>query len=299
MEEEENTAREKRCSSGEQPSEAGTQIYTPDNNTFREHTFEYVDDGDYSESVYSTDELEPTYDQSRQRRRRTREDFASLETPLTYQPAGHRDNSSGSSIDWKTWLSANVAKFDSSPTKSRLTEIEFALPTMPKNFSGGHIRESTQIHEGLDEDAKTPEPPTHKPTLPTTPLATVETNVVKASPRQRSIKHLTPPGRRSSLHENDSPSQAPPIPPKSILRSIPSPLKRARSNLGNMMSPSISSSPGLSAAVQRQFGPVSGRTAVGSGARNREATDGWSNEWRHGRSYHQTTASSEEGGAFI
>jgi hypothetical protein len=145
----------------------------------------------------------------------------------------------------------------SPPSPSKPSEIEYALPTMPKSFSGGHVRESAQIHEDYDEEMKTPEPPTRKPTLPTSPLATVEPNVVKLPPQQRSLKRTTPPANRRSLHENDAPSGVPPIPPKSALRAAPSLLRRAGPNIGYSVTPSISSSPGLSAAVQRQFGPVS------------------------------------------
>ncbi|KAK1779996.1 hypothetical protein QBC45DRAFT_324823 [Copromyces sp. CBS 386.78] len=215
---------------------------------------EVTDNNDYTESVYSTDEIgngppNGAFDDSYSLRNRR-----SVGSPLTYQPANHRIESSASSVDWKTWLSANVGKNESTP--STPVEVEYAIPTMPNSFPNRHVRESTQINEDLEDDHDVYDPPTHQPSLPISPLATIEPNVVKLSPEQRSIKRTTPPLSGRAMLENDSPG-APPIPAKSVLRCTPSPLKRSGRNRGHYMSPSITSSPGLSAAVQRQFGPVS------------------------------------------
>ncbi|KAK4187263.1 hypothetical protein QBC35DRAFT_499168 [Podospora australis] len=217
-------------------------------------------DLDYSESVYSTDEIEAAgrgTDVARGQGSRgwKAANRQSTETPATYQPKGyHRETSSASSVDWKTWLSANIAKLDSSPPLPKPpSEVEYALPTMPNNFSGGHVREAAQIYGDEDDYL---ELPTRKPTLPTTPLTPVEPNVVKIQPAQRSVKRNSPPSGGRTLPENDIPGGPPPIPIKSALR--PSPLKISRPNTGrSITTPSITSSPGLTAAVQRQFGPVS------------------------------------------
>lgn len=215
---------------------------------------EVTDNNDYTESVYSTDDvvtappnaaLDDSYDLRNRR---------SVGSPLAYHPANNRIESSASSVDWKTWLSANVGKNESSP--STPVEVEYAIPTMPNSFPNRHVRESTQITEDCEDDGDVYEPPTHRPSLPISPLATIEPNVVKLSPEQRSIKRTTPPLSGRALLENDSP-RAPPIPAKSALRCTPSPLKRPGPNGGHYVTPSITSSPGLSAAVQRQFGPVS------------------------------------------
>ncbi|KAK0703511.1 hypothetical protein B0T26DRAFT_744310 [Lasiosphaeria miniovina] len=216
---------------------------------------------DYSESVYSSDGQDAA---------ETRPNLGPLTTArdantpggirLTYQPAGYRTDSSVSSIDWKTWLSANVAKMEQSPMASSRSEVEFALPTMPKSFTSGHVREPAQIFDDYDdEEFDVFEPPTHKPTLPTTPLAVVEPNVVKLSPLQRSVKRITPPSGGRPLLENDSPTGAPPIPLKSPLRGVaPPPLKFvATAQTARSATPSVASSPGLTAAVQRQFGSYS------------------------------------------
>ncbi|EAA36578.3 hypothetical protein GE21DRAFT_2047 [Neurospora crassa] len=215
---------------------------------------EVTDNNDYTESVYSTDEigngplngaLDDSYSLCNRR---------SVGSPLAYHPANHRIESSASSVDWKTWLSANIGKDEASP--STPVEVAYAIPTMPNSFPNRHVRESTQINEECEDDGGVYEPPTHRLSLPISPLATIEPNVVKLSPEQRSIKRTTPPLSGRALLENDSPG-APPIPAKSVLRCTPSPLKRSSGpNPGHYMSPSITSSPGLSAAVQRQFGPV-------------------------------------------
>lgn len=215
-----------------------------------------TDNNDYTESVYSTDEVGNGQPNGAMDDGYSRNNRRSVGSPLTYHPAYHRNESSASSVDWKTWLSANIGKNESSP--STPVEVEYAVPTMPNNFPNRHVREPTQITEDCEDDRSVYEPPTHRPSLPISPLATIEPNVVKLSPEQRSTKRTTPPLSGRAMLENDSPG-APPIPAKSVLRCTPSPLKRSEQNKGHYTSPSITSSPGLSAAVQRQFGPVSTR----------------------------------------
>ncbi|KAK2075065.1 hypothetical protein P8C59_009223 [Phyllachora maydis] len=148
---------------------------------------------------------------------------------------------------------------------------------MPNSISHGHVREAAQIHEDDETDnSARMTPQTRMPTLPTTPLSAVEPNVVRISPFQRSVKRMTPPSlspppppppRSDARHlpENESfGSSPPPIPVRSARRPSPSPSKRpGQAYLGMTGShpfsaaPSITSSPGLSAAVQRQFGPTS------------------------------------------
>lgn len=223
-------------------------------------------DEDYTESIYSTDEAETVPAYATLGGSTSDQDSKVVgghlpQPPVTYQPAGYRESSSVSSVDWKTWLSANIAKLESSPIPIKPAEVEFALPTMPKNFSRGHIREAAQLYN--DDDADYFELPTRKPTLPTTPLAPVEPNILKLFPTQRSVKRTTPPSAMGkTLQENDSPGGPPPIPARSALR--PSPLKISRPGTGrSTTAPSISSSPGLTAAVQKQFGPVSGYNGRG------------------------------------
>ena len=247
----------------------------------------------YSESVYSAenDEHRPVRP-------------GADETPTAYRPGGQRGASEASSIEWKMWLSANLGKFDPTLSPSKQSEVEFALPSMPKSFqsghfasSSGHVREHAQIH-GEDEDHARNQhggddvftPPAHKPTLPTTPLKQVQSNVVKPSPLQVKKKTSTSNGsanrngKRQLMVENERPGASgpgspapvyhflqappplppPPIPPRSKLR--PSPLRLSRvtnsavdSNVRKSCGAySVTSSPGLTEAVLKQFGPVAG-----------------------------------------
>ncbi|KAK4176872.1 hypothetical protein QBC36DRAFT_212968 [Triangularia setosa] len=253
--------------SNSQESDDCTQIHASKRNGQQsEIDSDSETDEDYTESIYSTDEVEAapvpiasSVDANDRDPKVVAGHFS--QGPVTYQPAGYRESSTVSSGDWKMWLSANIAKLDSSPTPTRPADVEFALPTMPKNFSRGHVREPAQIYH--DDDADYFEPPTRKPTLPTTPLTPVEPNILKLFPTQRSVKRTTPPSAMGkTLPENDSPGGPPPIPARSALR--PSPLKISRPGTGrSTTAPSINSSPGLTAAVQRQFGPVSGYNGRG------------------------------------
>ncbi|KAK3330478.1 hypothetical protein B0H66DRAFT_572526 [Apodospora peruviana] len=271
MEEEQNTemrlvsSHQESGANSQNASEDGTQIHRLGGRDYVRGTDSASANGvDYTESIYSTDECGPSQTQDNldagarlhEITKKSNPNEAD-HTPLTYRPARYRVDSSGSSIDWMTWLSANVAKLESSPFPSKLSEVEYALPTMPRRFLRGHVRESAQIYDEDEEDVEAFEPPTHKPTLPTSPLSVVEPNVVKLSPTQRSVKRTTPPSAGRTLLENYSPLDVPPIPVKSILRSTPSPMKRARPKIGHSLASSAASSPGLTAAVQRQFGPVS------------------------------------------
>lgn len=135
---------------------------------------------------------------------------ASILTDMpTYQPTGQRHISTASSIEWKACLSADVEKKEKSPgsptkVSGRVSEVEYAMPTMPKSFGCGHVREAAQIGS-CDEDEHYSSPTVHMPTSPTTPLGAIDSNIVKLSPRQRSILRTTPPPSRI-LQENEQPT---------------------------------------------------------------------------------------------
>lgn len=71
----------------------------------------------------------------------------------TYRPAipGARDRrtaSSASSTEWKKWMSSEVAKLERAKDhNSTGSYVNYALPTMPKSFHTGHVRESAQIND--------------------------------------------------------------------------------------------------------------------------------------------------------
>jgi hypothetical protein len=72
----------------------------------------------------------------------------------TYRPAmpatrGHRATNSASSTEWKTWMSSEVAKLEKGKdnANSSSSYVNYALPTMPRFFNGGHVRENAQIDD--------------------------------------------------------------------------------------------------------------------------------------------------------
>ncbi|OIW31031.1 hypothetical protein CONLIGDRAFT_614451 [Coniochaeta ligniaria NRRL 30616] len=259
-------------------SEYGTEIRRPEEAFYEDA---------YSESVYSSDEpaagpaLNPMQSLTEVVKgppSSTGNMSMSVDPPVTYRPTGHRVVSSVSSIDWKTWLSANVARLEPSPSPPRPAEIDFALPSMPSSHGQGHVREGAQIEEDEEEGFPRQDgPATHKPTLPISPLTPFQSNASKISPFQKSTFRATPPtadalaevDNQKSLSERresfdtplPSPELPPPIPPRSPLRKNPYPKKRS----GFLYTPSVAASntatsPGLTAAVEKQFGPATTQT---------------------------------------
>ncbi|KAH6705168.1 hypothetical protein BKA61DRAFT_559427 [Leptodontidium sp. MPI-SDFR-AT-0119] len=77
----------------------------------------------------------------------------------TYRPtipsgSGHRATSSASSVEWKKWMSSEVAKLERVKENTNTSYVNYALPTMPKSFQIGHVREAAQIN---DDDADVPQ----------------------------------------------------------------------------------------------------------------------------------------------
>ncbi|KAH7390196.1 hypothetical protein BKA64DRAFT_579772 [Cadophora sp. MPI-SDFR-AT-0126] len=70
----------------------------------------------------------------------------------TYRPTlpsgiGHRVTSSASSVEWKKWMSSEVAKLERVKENTNTSYVNYALPTMPKSFQSGHVREAAQIND--------------------------------------------------------------------------------------------------------------------------------------------------------
>ncbi|CZS91659.1 hypothetical protein WAI453_011846 [Rhynchosporium graminicola] len=70
----------------------------------------------------------------------------------TYRPTmpignGHRATSSASSVEWKKWMSSEVAKLERVKENSNTSYVNYAFPTMPKSFQKGHVREAAQIND--------------------------------------------------------------------------------------------------------------------------------------------------------
>ena len=277
--------------STEQDSDAGTHVHSPSAAAGRPSD---PDDGDsakdmgYTESVYTTDDDDDDND----------------DTPTIYRHAGSGSGSgigfgsrqgresTASSVDWKTWLSANVGRFGhppffSPPKPNRRPEQ--TQPGMPRRLAG-HVRERAQTHGDCDDDDDyvhdyynddynddddvfKPTPPKRKPTRPRTtqtPLAQVQPNVIaQSTPTTPTTPTPIPAGKRSGrravLAENEKPTEpteadeageTPVPPPRSKLR--PSPLRVRRHHRHQHHHAHFrrgrSSSPGLTEAVRRQFG---------------------------------------------
>ncbi|KUJ09779.1 uncharacterized protein LY89DRAFT_597749 [Mollisia scopiformis] len=70
-----------------------------------------------------------------------------------YRPSGphnvgHSVTSSGSSQEWKKWMSSEVGKFERTKENNVTpTYINYTLPTMPRTYNTGHVRENAQIND--------------------------------------------------------------------------------------------------------------------------------------------------------
>ncbi|KAF3768687.1 hypothetical protein M406DRAFT_71670 [Cryphonectria parasitica EP155] len=121
-----------------------------------------------------------------------------VEATTTYRPTGERLASTASSVDWKTRLSFEVERAEDwlpSPTRvsGRASEVEYVVPTMPRAFGQGHVREAAQIGPYEEDEHRSTTPAVRMPTNPTTPLSSVEPNINKLTPQQRSVMQTTPP----------------------------------------------------------------------------------------------------------
>ncbi|KAI1099267.1 hypothetical protein F4804DRAFT_349499 [Jackrogersella minutella] len=112
-------------------------------------------------------------------------------SPPVYRPTPppvpkHRVTSSASSVEWKTWLSANVSKLEGTPDHADMSILKYKVPS---SRTTGHIRENAQIH---DEDEQPPLE-VYKPTRPDSVLATIEQNA-RASPQagRPTLKSVSP-----------------------------------------------------------------------------------------------------------
>ena len=124
----------------------------------------------------------------------------SADPQMTYQPTNYRINSSISSVDWKTWLSANDAKQELSP--SRLGRIKDGLPTsIPPRH--GHVREGAEVDDEIDLTQPAGSP-TRSPSPSALPLATIEPNVVKKLYAQGQTR-LAAVSPIEKMAENDDP----------------------------------------------------------------------------------------------
>lgn len=163
----------------------------------------------YSESNYSSDTLIRRLDMGQEYQLAkpfnasgSRGETDVFEDTPTYRPTGERQVSTASSIGWKTWLSADVAKLEPPPTRvsGQPPEVEYRIPTMPRSLGHGHVREAAQTGS-CEEDEDNAKPPVRMPASSATPLSAIDSNVIKLSPQQRSVmRTITPPA--AELHRD-------------------------------------------------------------------------------------------------
>lgn len=203
MQEEQN-AWAQQSSVRDQDSDTGTQVHHGGDRggNVPETDSDSAKDLDYSESVYSSDEGD--------RGAKAANGNSAANTPAMYR---RREPSTASSVDWKTWLSANVDKLEPAPSPSKPSSYaERALPALPKKLHTtaanrfpslrGHVREQAQIddeddrYRGQDynnendntndaDDVFTPTPtqkPARETTTPTTPTTTTTIPTSTATP---------------------------------------------------------------------------------------------------------------------
>lgn len=170
--------------------------------------------------------------------------------PQTYTPTmpQSRTVSNTSSVEWKTWLSANAAHTDAklaNTVTQNLTEVHYANSSMPKSL--GHVRERAEIED--------PESPTLYRAMGTgkaklqTPLRVTSHNPRQASSASRveldinDSKLSTPFRDENTIPKTDGRVarrlrgiyNPPPIPPRSSLRTTPSmPLIQPRLSHSNL-----------------------------------------------------------------
>ncbi|PBP22594.1 hypothetical protein BUE80_DR006465 [Diplocarpon rosae] len=158
----------------------------------------------------------------------------------TYRPTmpsgnGHRTTSSAGSNEWKKWMSTEVAKLERVKENSG-SYVNYALPTMPKSFHSGHVREAAQINDDDSEIAQKkvvavkpplgvvqqsnsniPPPPVLKPILKNRSAVTLVENPEPVILQTSTVPIPPPP---------PPPPLPPPIPNRSPLRPM-----RSRSSL--------------------------------------------------------------------
>lgn len=145
----------------------------------------------------------------------------------TYRPSlhsinSHRVTTSNGSTEWKSWMSSEVAKLErAKENKPSSTYVNYALPTMPKSFQGGHVRESAQID---DEDTEISQPGA---SVTKQPLGILQQNPnIQPLPLRPILKRQSQISLFENVSNGSTPSipvpPPPPIPARSPLRATQS-----------------------------------------------------------------------------
>ncbi|KAH8749435.1 hypothetical protein BGZ57DRAFT_776032 [Hyaloscypha finlandica] len=150
----------------------------------------------------------------------------------TYRPVmpsggSHRVTGSTGSIEWKKWMSSEVAKLERSKENASTSYVNYALPTMPKSFHAKHVREAAQIN---DDDDEISQPKAYVAKQPLGLVQQQNPNIPSAPALKPILKNRS----AVSLVENTEvqkegsstipipPPPPPPIPVRSPLRPMPS-----------------------------------------------------------------------------
>ncbi len=140
--------------------------------------------------------------------------------------SGRRVTDSMGSTDWKKWMSSEVAKLERAKDNTvNAPYVNYALPTMPRAFHTGHVRESAQIS---DEDVEVPQTRIPSVKQPLSIVQPVNPNiqnppVLKPILKKRSTVSLVETTEKVNQPTSTIPIPIPPpIPPRSPLRLMPS-----------------------------------------------------------------------------
>ncbi|KAK4145732.1 uncharacterized protein C8A04DRAFT_35545 [Dichotomopilus funicola] len=138
-------------STADEDSDSGTQVHHSVGPHTQTTDSDSAKDLDYSESVYSSDEGDHV-SKTRTVVRGPRKQNMTTDTPALYRrQASHREASMVSSAEWKTWLSANVDKFEPTLSPKDPTTFRAMSPATSRRRSlHGHVREQAQIHDDTD-----------------------------------------------------------------------------------------------------------------------------------------------------
>lgn len=135
--------------------------------------------------------------------------------PPKYQPLSklpYRVASSASSVEWKSWLSANVSKLEDSSVNLDCEGMEVRDSSVPKlPHPSGHVRENAQISEDDEDEAQDANKGATRGSAQSTDALSASKLPEEPSPDAQKVTPI--------LMEE---SEAPPIPRKSSLRSAAS-----------------------------------------------------------------------------
>ena len=150
----------------------------------------------------------------------------------TYRPVmpsggSHRVTGSTGSIEWKKWMSSEVAKLERSKENASTSYVNYALPTMPKSFHAKHVREAAQIN---DDDDEISQPKAYVAKQPLGLVQQQNPNIPSAPALKPILKNRsavslvenTEVQKEGSLTIPIPPPPPPPIPVRSPLRPMPS-----------------------------------------------------------------------------